>query len=182
MKNISEQKKIQKITTSLLLCMSAGVLLATSMLNILPGIRKRMEEVQESLGISWLAELVVCAGFFLAYIIDETAHIATRLTHHRDNLPTAIVQCNTDKQCHSDMEMSETDSSNTKYNPKYEVKFSMSTSAMFPNYHSPDSIDTGVEDENKSAAPATNHQTGDTKKLPTSGQAIQTVRSALKGF
>ena len=117
MKKISEQKKIQKITTSFLLCMSAGVLLATSMLNILPEIRKRMEEAQESLGISWLAELVVCTGFFLAYIIDETLHIATRLTHHRDDLHTANVQCNTDKQCHSDMEMSETDSSNTIFRP-----------------------------------------------------------------
>ena len=28
--------------------------------------------VQESVGIEWLAELVVCAGFFLIYLVEES--------------------------------------------------------------------------------------------------------------
>ena len=48
--------------------------------------------------------------------------------------------------CHSDMEMAgEEREAGKGYNPKYEVQLSMTTSDMFPNYHSPESIVTGPQ-------------------------------------
>jgi hypothetical protein len=38
------------------------------------------------------------------------------------------------------MEKMETASNTAKYNPKYEVRLSISTSDMFPTSHSPDSL------------------------------------------
>ena len=127
------------------------------MLHILPEIRHGMEEAQESLGISWLAELVVCAGFFLVYLVEELVHLTLHSTPHREQLHRTLSlrksvgqtdsTCNTvqdcceeDRDCHNDMEMKDTASNIAKYNPKYDVILSISTSDMFPNYHSPDSL------------------------------------------
>uniref|UniRef100_W8BEG7 Zinc transporter ZIP3 n=2 Tax=Ceratitis capitata TaxID=7213 RepID=W8BEG7_CERCA len=54
------------LTTSLLLCFGAGVLLATAMVHILPEVRKQMD--------SNLAEITICGGFFIIYFIDEFIH------------------------------------------------------------------------------------------------------------
>ena len=53
--------------------------------------------------------------------------------------------CEDNVQCHSDLEINENINSDevyidSIYNPKYEVKLSQSTNAMFPNYQSPDSL------------------------------------------
>ena len=39
---------------------------------------------------------------------------------------------------HENMEMTEPEEGNPKYNPKYAVRLSISTNDMFPTYHSPD--------------------------------------------
>ena len=126
-------KRSQTFITSILLCFGAGVLLATSMLHILPEIRHGMEEAQESMGISCLAELVVCAGFFLIYLVEEMVHLTLHSTPHTEQLHRTVslrktkeqadstcnaVQdcCEKDSDCHNDMEMKKT-SSNTAKNP-----------------------------------------------------------------
>ncbi|XP_050507607.1 zinc transporter ZIP3-like [Diabrotica virgifera virgifera] len=59
------------LVLSSLLCFGGGVLLATSLVHILP-------EVKESLPDNFkkYAELFYCAGFFILYIIDEIIHYA----------------------------------------------------------------------------------------------------------
>ncbi|CAH1281792.1 unnamed protein product [Diabrotica balteata] len=54
---------------SSLLCFGAGVLLATSVVHILP-------EVRESIPVQYknYAEILFCCGFFILYIIDEIVH------------------------------------------------------------------------------------------------------------
>lgn len=67
---------------STLLCFGAGVLLATSMVHLLP-------EVRESLGkYSQYAEVLFCGGFFILYCIDEIVHFCKSGQHqhnHNDN-------------------------------------------------------------------------------------------------
>ena len=177
----SEAKRSQTVITSLLLCFGAGVLLATSMLHIMPEIRHGMEEAEESLGISWLAELIVCAGFFLVYLVEELVHLTLHSTPHREQLHRTLSlrksvgqpdsTCNTvrasdccedDADCHNDMEVKDTTSNTAKYNPKYEVRLSISTSDMFPNYHSPDSLVVPKEEKKtpNQQSPDTNHSPG----------------------
>jgi len=175
----TEQKKSHRLTTRILLRMSCGVLLATSMLHILPDVRLGLNKSQEYLGMSWLAELVVCAGFLFAYIVEEMLHLKMPVKCDTELLPVPGVKCGDGKEYHSDMEMSETDSSNTKYNPKYEVKFSMSTSDMFPNYHSPEAIVTKVEDVKDTTTNIGKHSENH-NNLPE--HSSHSVRSILKGF
>ena len=123
-----------------------------------------MEEAQDALGINWLAELVVCAGFFLVYLVEEVVHVVLHSTPHREQLHRTLSlrktaeqgdsSCNTvqeccekDGDCHNDLEMTESSGNSAKYNPKYEVRLSISTSDMFPNYHSPDSLVVPKEDK-----------------------------------
>ena len=73
-----------------MLCFGAGVLLATAMLHILPEIREGMEETQESLGISWLAEVVFCAGFLLVYLVEEIVHLTLHRTPHREQFHSTL--------------------------------------------------------------------------------------------
>jgi len=147
----------QRIATSLLLCFGAGVLLATSLLHILPEAREGLEEEAESLEIHWLAELCFSAGFFLIYLIEEIVHVVLDYTSHTEQVHRTFSTrksgadhsdgtdercCENTDQCHSDMELGSVDeSNNTKYNPKYEVRLSVSTNSMFPNYHSPETTD-----------------------------------------
>ncbi|XP_012252170.2 zinc transporter ZIP1 [Athalia rosae] len=56
----------RKLLLSALLCFGAGVLLATSMLHMLP-------ETRESLAN--YSELVFCGGFLLLYMVDEIVHL-----------------------------------------------------------------------------------------------------------
>merc|ERR1711892_883236 len=144
----SEVKRSQTLVTSFLLCFGAGVLLATSMLHILPEIREGMVGAAENLGIEWLAELVVCAGFFLVYLVEELVHLTLHTTPHREQLHKTVSlrksrkqvdsTCNTapessenncyegeccekEVDCHNDMEVESPDSlavPKKEYKPK----------------------------------------------------------------
>ncbi|KAM7362726.1 zinc/iron regulated transporter-related protein 88E [Cochliomyia hominivorax] len=76
------------LTTSLMLCFGAGILLATSLIHILPEVRSQLQS-------NW-AEISLCAGFLIIYFIDEflhyfqynhnTSHAATTtINNHRHN-------------------------------------------------------------------------------------------------
>lgn len=60
-----------------LLCFGAGVLLATSLVHMLPEVREKL---------TTYPELFFCAGFFLVYVADEIVHLicgeAIRHDHH----------------------------------------------------------------------------------------------------
>ncbi|XP_039491133.1 zinc transporter ZIP1 isoform X1 [Drosophila santomea] len=64
---ISERNRRRfPLTTSLLLCFGAGILLATALVHILPEVREQMN--------SKFAEVAMCGGFFIIYFIDEFIH------------------------------------------------------------------------------------------------------------
>ncbi|XP_037953469.1 zinc transporter ZIP3 [Teleopsis dalmanni] len=64
---ISERNRRRfPLSTSVLLCFGAGILLATALVHILPEVRKQMS--------SNYAEISLCAGFFIIYFIDEFIH------------------------------------------------------------------------------------------------------------
>ncbi|XP_065370662.1 zinc transporter ZIP1 [Calliphora vicina] len=64
---ISERNRRRfPLTTSLMLCFGAGILLATALIHILPEVRKQMNS-------NW-AEISLCAGFFAIYFVDEFIH------------------------------------------------------------------------------------------------------------
>ncbi|XP_046410797.1 zinc transporter ZIP1-like isoform X2 [Neodiprion fabricii] len=63
----------------LLLGFGGGVLLSTTFLHILPEVAEGVEELVEegslpSLSVS-LAELLMCSGFFLMYLVEELVHV-----------------------------------------------------------------------------------------------------------
>ncbi|KAH8369400.1 hypothetical protein KR009_009659 [Drosophila setifemur] len=64
---ISERNRLRfPLTTSLLLCFGAGILLATALVHILPEVREQMN--------SKFAEVAMCGGFFIIYFVDEFIH------------------------------------------------------------------------------------------------------------
>lgn len=63
---------------SSLLCFGGGVLLATSLLHMLPEARHLAPKYEE------YAELVMCIGFFVLYILDELVHLCYNLNHHHN--------------------------------------------------------------------------------------------------
>ena len=83
-------KRSQTFINSIMLCFGAGVSLATAMLHILPEIREGMEVTQESLGISWLAEVILCAGFLLVYLVEEIVHLTLHRTPHREQFHSTL--------------------------------------------------------------------------------------------
>ena len=143
-------------------------MLVTALLQILPDIRQGLQGVQQ---INWLAELVVCAGFFLGYILEKVLIIA--------NEKESVHESAGDKQNQSDMEMREADCSNTKYNPKYEVRLSITTNEMFPTYHSPEDVENTEEEEKKNAPK--NILSPATKRRTTCGLTAQ-VQIAITGL
>ncbi|XP_045775901.1 zinc transporter ZIP1 [Maniola jurtina] len=58
---------------SCLLCFGGGVLLATSLTHMLPEAREKLPQY---------TELLLCAGFFLVYIVDEIVHIFNGTNEH----------------------------------------------------------------------------------------------------
>jgi len=82
----TEVGKTQRLITSILLCFGAGVLLSTCMLHILPEVEEGLAEAGAKLDIEWLGELVVCAGFFLVYLVEELAHMMLHRTPHKEHL------------------------------------------------------------------------------------------------
>merc|ERR1719369_2091454 len=119
----TEVRRSQALITSALLCFGAGVLLATSLLHILPEVREGLLEAQEKLGIEYLAELVTCSGFFLVYVVEEVVHATLKSTPHREQFHKALSLrkskdqsdskfnaaaqdcCVKDGDCHNDMEV-----------------------------------------------------------------------------
>lgn len=64
---ISERNRRRyPLIISILLCFGAGVLLATSVVHMLPDVREEMPKY---------AEVVFCCGFFIIYFIDELVHL-----------------------------------------------------------------------------------------------------------
>lgn len=55
----------QSLTLSNLLCFGAGVLLATSLVHMLPEVRENFSDYPE---------VVLCSGFLLVYVFDELIH------------------------------------------------------------------------------------------------------------
>ncbi|XP_068622643.1 zinc transporter ZIP2 [Battus philenor] len=51
---------------STLLCFGAGVLLSTSLVHMLPEAREKLPDY---------SELMLCVGFFIVYMVDETVHL-----------------------------------------------------------------------------------------------------------
>lgn len=70
-------RQTHPLKISNLLCFGAGVLLATSLVHMLPEVREKL---------TTYPELFFCAGFFLVYVADEVVHLicgeAIRHNHH----------------------------------------------------------------------------------------------------
>lgn len=62
----------------MLLAMGGGVLLTTTFLHLLPEVAENVGELQESGSLPdlpfHLAELLMCAGFFIMYLVEELVH------------------------------------------------------------------------------------------------------------
>lgn len=90
----------QILISSLLSCLGGGVLLATTMIHILPEVTHNLREQAEKIELESLPQLVVCAGFFFIYLVEEvvgTFLVAPFKTEHDC--------CKGKDDCHSDMEM-----------------------------------------------------------------------------
>ena len=105
-----------------------------------------------------MPELVLTSGFFLLYLVEETLHQLVQLggegdhlVHGRQPSETEITPSSREERSnsccdatnHNDMEMQDRSKSiggDPGYNPKYSVRLSLSTSSVFPNYQSPDSL------------------------------------------
>lgn len=61
---------------SSLLCFGGGVLMATSLVHMLPEIREAIPRDYQK-----YTELIFCAGFFIVYVIDELVHFFYGDTH-----------------------------------------------------------------------------------------------------
>ncbi|XP_075168250.1 zinc transporter ZIP1-like [Haematobia irritans] len=61
------------LVTTLMLCFGAGVLLATSLIHILPEVREQMDS-------NW-AEISLCGGLLLIYFIEELVHYFVGSVH-----------------------------------------------------------------------------------------------------
>ena len=75
-------------------------MLATSFVHILPESREGMLEVQESLGIECLPEVVFCSGFFLVYFIECLIHLVfSKSVKTGDCLHQSLAPCSTIPEC-----------------------------------------------------------------------------------
>ncbi|KAJ4434746.1 hypothetical protein ANN_23315 [Periplaneta americana] len=97
------QLRRQRVDTaiSLCLCFGGGVLLATCFIHMIPEVRESLEVVKQS-GSSVIssdnsfpiAELLICCGFFLVYVIEEVAHRLFVHSGHREPCVTTEVKQN----------------------------------------------------------------------------------------
>jgi len=87
-----DDDKIWKRTfTSVLLCFGGGVIFATSFIHILPELRENLEESEiDFMGVP-MAEILVCAGFFLIYFIEECVHFFLPSGEYHHNCETIPV-------------------------------------------------------------------------------------------
>ncbi|KAF2904008.1 hypothetical protein ILUMI_02179 [Ignelater luminosus] len=74
-----ETDKKNKEIVSLLLCFGGGVLMCTTFLHLLPEVTENVQQLVEK-GIFpdtklHFSELLMCAGFFVMYLIEESVHV-----------------------------------------------------------------------------------------------------------
>ena len=93
-KLVEERRLRVETAISLCLCFGGGVLLATCFIHMIPEVRESLEAVKRS-GSSViprntsfpLAELFICCGFFLVYVIEEVAHRLFVHSGHKESSP-----------------------------------------------------------------------------------------------
>ena len=80
-----------------LMCIGGGVLLATVFIHMLPEVRESLELVREEKGDDSLmaggfpfAELTLCAGFFVIYLIEALVHRIFRIQSHSHGIPVGL--------------------------------------------------------------------------------------------
>lgn len=73
-----------------LLCLGGGVLLCTTFMHLLPEVSERIEKI-ESIPTKEIhyAELLMCAGFFTMYFVEECVHACL---HHHHKEETVLVR------------------------------------------------------------------------------------------
>jgi len=92
----SRRRQQWPLLMSCLLCFGGGVLLATSVVHILPEVRELFPRDYKP-----YAELVFCLGFFVLYILDEIVHLCygevdeTSYLSHAARRHSAVVNDNT---------------------------------------------------------------------------------------
>lgn len=71
--------KRASLIVSLLLAFGGGVLLCTTFMHLLPEVKEKIEDLQESGQLPQLpfhfAELLMCIGFFTMYFVEELVHL-----------------------------------------------------------------------------------------------------------
>lgn len=73
-----------------LLCVGGGVLLCTTFVHLLPEVAQKLQNLRNvSLQEIHYAELLMCAGFFIMYLIEELAHFCL---HREDHQQTVLVR------------------------------------------------------------------------------------------
>ena len=81
-----DQRVWKKTVTSSLLCFGGGVLFATSFIHMLPEVRENIEASGLDFEGAPMAEILLCAGFFLIYLIEEGVHFCLDSdVHHHHN-------------------------------------------------------------------------------------------------
>ncbi|XP_075238594.1 zinc transporter ZIP1-like [Lycorma delicatula] len=78
--SLNVRKKLVDVFVSLCLCFGGGVLLATCFVHLIPEVRSALSTFLPGHKFP-LAELLVCAGFFLVHLFDEIIVAFTSLTN-----------------------------------------------------------------------------------------------------
>lgn len=90
-KYLSQESKIQRSIISGLLCFGGGVLIAISVIHMLPEVRETFAGSGIDLHEKPVAEILTCVGFFLVYLIEELALACSSNHHHHHHTPELIV-------------------------------------------------------------------------------------------
>lgn len=81
--------KTREVVLSGLLCLGAGVLLAAVFLHLLPETRKNIDDAMEDGFITKtdfpIAEVLLCCGFFLIYLIEDMVHKCVGHSHNKED-------------------------------------------------------------------------------------------------
>jgi len=87
--------KIRETVLSGLLCFGAGVLLASVFLHLLPETRANISDAMKDGFITEtdfpLAEVLVCCGFFLIYLIEDIVHKCLNHSHVKEDMSMANI-------------------------------------------------------------------------------------------
>ena len=122
------QAGARQVLTSVLLCFGGGVMLAVTMLHILPETGETLAETAEKIELECLPQLLICLGFFLIYTVEETVDFVLGKIKHKENLHNSMslraprnstcaeevtTECNGNGCSDRDMEKSKSTSYNT---------------------------------------------------------------------